>query len=134
VRTNIYTSTLPGAIPATAQTPNAEFLVRDECIIDQHRQGMPIQLVVPEFDDKHFFYTATVTLERYEQLARATSKPIDLFFGTRNDDFNLAGWYEPGSGCRISPRTAQRVIHCADVQSSADALFSGMPAQTYRAR
>jgi hypothetical protein len=39
-----------------------------------------------------------------------------------------------GSGCRISPRTAQRVIHCADVQSSADALFVGMPAQTYRAR
>jgi hypothetical protein len=39
-----------------------------------------------------------------------------------------------GSGRRISSRTAQRVINCADVQSSADALFSGMPAQTYRAR
>jgi hypothetical protein len=38
------------------------------------------------------------------------------------------------SGHRISSRTAQRIIHCADVQSSADALFSGMPAQTYRAR
>jgi hypothetical protein len=39
-----------------------------------------------------------------------------------------------GSGCRISPRTAQRVINCADVQSSADALFAETPAQTYRAR
>ena len=39
-----------------------------------------------------------------------------------------------GSGHRISSRTAQRVISCADVQSSAGALFSGMPAQTYRAR
>jgi hypothetical protein len=97
-----YTSAGSGAIPATAKTPSAEFLVRDECIIDQHQQGMPIQLVVPEFDDKHFFYTATVTLKRYEQLARATSKPVDLLFGTRNDDFNLAGWYEPGGVWRFS--------------------------------
>ena len=97
-----YMSAAAGAIPDTARTPNAEFLVRDECIIDQHQQGMPIQLVVPEFDDKHFFYTATVTLERYEQLARVTGKPVDLFFGTRNDDFNLAGWYEPEGVWRFS--------------------------------
>ena len=97
-----YMSAAAGAIPATAKTPNAEFLVRDECIIDQHQQEMPVQLVVPEFDDEHFFYTATVTLERYEQLAHATGKPIDLFFGTRNDDFNLAGWYEPGGVWRFS--------------------------------
>jgi hypothetical protein len=38
------------------------------------------------------------------------------------------------SGHRISPRTAQRLVSCAGVQSAADALFSGMPAQTYRAR
>jgi hypothetical protein len=37
-----------------------------------------------------------------------------------------------GSGHRISPRTAQRVINSVDVQSAADALFSGMPAQTAR--
>jgi hypothetical protein len=38
------------------------------------------------------------------------------------------------SGCRISSRTAQRIINCVDVRPSADALFSGMPSQTYRAR
>ena len=38
------------------------------------------------------------------------------------------------SGHRISPRTAQRIISCVDVRPSNDALFSGMPAQTYRAR
>jgi hypothetical protein len=41
-------------------------------------------------------------------------------------------WRLMCSGRRISAKTAQRVANCADVQSSDDALFSGMPAQTYR--
>jgi hypothetical protein len=39
-----------------------------------------------------------------------------------------------GGGRRISAKTAQRIANRADVRSFDDALFSGMPAQTYRAR
>jgi hypothetical protein len=43
-------------------------------------------------------------------------------------------WRLLNSGRRISAKTAQRIANRVDVQSSDDALFSGMPAQTYRAR
>jgi hypothetical protein len=90
-------SAAAGAIPATAKTPNAEFLVFGS-VANPWRSHTPndIDLVVPEFNDKDLFYSATVTLGQYERLAYATGKPIDLFFSPYNDDFNLAGWYEPG--------------------------------------
>jgi hypothetical protein len=47
---------------------------------------------------------------------------------------NKPVWRLLRSGRRISSRTAQRIVNRVDVQSSDDALFSGMPAQTYRAR
>jgi hypothetical protein len=43
-------------------------------------------------------------------------------------------WRLLHSGRRISSLTANRIICAADVQSAGDALFSGMPAQTYIAR
>jgi hypothetical protein len=43
-------------------------------------------------------------------------------------------WRLLHSGRRISLRTARRIVSAADVQSAGDALFSGMPAQTYIAR
>ena len=47
---------------------------------------------------------------------------------------NKPVWRLLRSGRRISSRTAQRIVNRVDVQSFDDALFSGMPAQTYRAR
>ena len=47
---------------------------------------------------------------------------------------NKPVWRLLRSGRRISSRTAQRIVNRVDVQASDDALFSGMPAQTYRAR
>ena len=47
---------------------------------------------------------------------------------------NKPVWRLLRSGRRISSRTAQRIVNRVDVQSADDALFSGMPAQTYRAR
>jgi hypothetical protein len=52
-----------------------------------------IDLVVPEFtEDK----PASIELERYEQLAHTTGKSVDLFLTAYSDNFNVAGWYEPG--------------------------------------
>ena len=47
---------------------------------------------------------------------------------------NKPVWRLLRSGRRISSRTAQRIVNRVDVRASDDALFSGMPAQTYRAR
>jgi hypothetical protein len=90
-------SAAAGAIPATAKTPSAEFLVFGSvAYLFRNHTPNDIDLVVPEFDDKDLFYSATVTLGKYERLANATGKPIDLFFSAYNDNFNLAGWYAPG--------------------------------------
>jgi hypothetical protein len=43
-------------------------------------------------------------------------------------------WRLLNSGRRVSAKTAQRIANRADVQSTDDALFSGMPAQIRRAR
>jgi hypothetical protein len=43
-------------------------------------------------------------------------------------------WRLLPSGRRVSPRTAQRIIHSTDSVSSEDALFPEMPAQTWRPR
>ena len=59
-----------------------------------------IDLVVPEFTDDRM-YSAQVCLKRYERLAEATGKPIDLFFTTYPEDFNLAAVYAPGQGWRF---------------------------------
>jgi hypothetical protein len=40
-------------------------------------------------------------------------------------------WRLLSSARRISPRTAQRIVNSVDVSASDDALFPGMPAQTY---
>jgi predicted nucleotidyltransferase len=60
-----------------------------------------IDLVVPEFADDRM-YGAQVCLERYERLAEATGKPIDLFFTAYPEDFNLAAVYTPGQTLAIS--------------------------------
>jgi hypothetical protein len=97
-----YTSAPSGAIPATVKTPSSQFfLVRDECLIDLRDPQWPISLVVPEFTDDRV-YGAEVELARYERLAHATGKAIDLFFDTRNDDHNAAGRYEPGGVWKFS--------------------------------
>jgi hypothetical protein len=82
-----------------------EFLVFGSVVLTTPtRPPNDIDLVIPEFVEVEDtpdgqpgrFYTATIDLERYEKLAAATGKPIDLFFSRFESDFNLAGWYEPG--------------------------------------
>jgi len=55
-----------------------------------------VDMVVPEFTDERM-YKSVVTLERYENIARALGKPVDLFF-SRDEGFNLAGWFDPKIG------------------------------------
>ena len=43
-------------------------------------------------------------LGAYEELAAVTGKPIDLFLTAWNDQFNIAGWYDPKVGRRLLRR------------------------------
>jgi hypothetical protein len=54
-----------------------------------------IDLVLPEFNDDDHISEEAVSLDRYEALAHATGKPIDLFFTAEPSRFNVAGYYDP---------------------------------------
>jgi hypothetical protein len=76
-------------------TEEEPFLVFGSVVEGPRKDVDDIDLVVPEFTDDRL-YSAQVCLERYERLAEATGKPIDLFFTTYPEDFNLAAVYVPG--------------------------------------
>ena len=78
-----------------------QFLVFGSVVEGPRKNPDDIDLVVPEFTDNRM-YSAKVCLDRYERLAEATGKPIDLFFTAYPEDFNLAAVYTPGQTLAIS--------------------------------
>jgi hypothetical protein len=63
-----------------------------------------IDLVAAEFHDPTGRYflddgSGRLTLQRYEELARETGKPIDLFFTAEPSTFNLSAQYDPHAEC-----------------------------------
>jgi hypothetical protein len=113
----------------TVNNLNAEFLVFGSvAYLFRNYTPNDIDLVVPEFTDDT---AGSFELERYEKLANATGKPIDLFFTTYNGDFNVAGWYESGGRWQfryafcgkyffdgLTPMTFEKVVEAAKAKES----------------
>jgi hypothetical protein len=110
-----------------------QFLVFGSVVEGSRKDPDDIDLVVPEFTDKRM-YSARVCLERYERLAAATGKPIDLFFTTYPEDYNLAAVYAPryrwrfrqafcGKGFfnAVRPMTFQQIVNEVEARRHADA-------------